>query len=315
VLVELTSFCFLPTSEDLSVVNTPFILFGPFYDWHHVNFGPFSELAHDAGATIFEARLSNKLAACTNDNTSVSVHDIQRLLDHSALHSWVVQQHVRDDLHHSKVRIMPIGFRYHGMRATEETFKQINSEWRNMTIGVLRENYGRQRDVLLLTSFNVHAGLFGEGKGPRSELLRNISAIRSLSHAATTRQFTGPREYASALSRSKFVLSPWGWGPDCFRNFEAIALGAVPVVLSEWTVDQTLKDMPHLSVKNWNQLDETMLLREHYRISKQSYSLVQLTQKFWIDKLFSVASNASEQCNFGTRRRSKTLIVERKLKK
>lgn len=43
------------------------------------------------------------------------------------------------------------------------------------------------------------------------------------------------RQYARTLLRSKFVLCPRGSGPASFRLFEALAVGRVPVILSdEW---------------------------------------------------------------------------------
>lgn len=251
-MVELKSFCFLPSAEDLARVDTPFVLFGPFYDWHHVNFGPFSELDYPKGATIFESRLSNKLAACAKDGVDVGPADIRRLLDHQSLHWWLVQQHVRDDMHHGKIRVLPIGFGYHGQRQFETTFTNISNEWKPMVTRQLRENANRRRDILLLTSFSLHEGLYGERKGPRHDLLRNLSSIPSLVDAAEPHYFRGPQEYANAVTRSMFVLSPSGWGPDCFRTFEVIALGAIPVLLSDWATDQVVAGLPALIVKQWS---------------------------------------------------------------
>lgn len=34
----------------------------------------------------------------------------------------------------------------------------------------------------------------------------------------------------SGVAKSKFVLSPPGFGEDCYRTWEAVLLGAVPIV-------------------------------------------------------------------------------------
>ena len=38
-----------------------------------------------------------------------------------------------------------------------------------------------------------------------------------------------PHEYLSTMFRSKVVVSPWGWGESCHRDYEAMLLGAVLV--------------------------------------------------------------------------------------
>mmetsp|Transcript_24117 Transcript_24117/g.61341 ORF Transcript_24117/g.61341 Transcript_24117/m.61341 type:complete len:135 (+) Transcript_24117:2-406(+) len=48
------------------------------------------------------------------------------------------------------------------------------------------------------------------------------------------------REFLSLVSRHKFVLSPPGRGYDCFRTWQAIALGTTPMVVNDPRFDQRL---------------------------------------------------------------------------
>ncbi len=60
------------------------------------------------------------------------------------------------------------------------------------------------------------------------------------------------------LSRSEFVLSPPGAGPDCFRTWEAIYLGAVPIVLkSHWPFSHL--DLPVLIVESFENLEQDII--------------------------------------------------------
>lgn len=53
-----------------------------------------------------------------------------------------------------------------------------------------------------------------------------------------------PHQYRLRVARSKFVLSPPGNGFDCHRTWEAIYLGAIPVVLSHTTPPSFGQGMP-----------------------------------------------------------------------
>ena len=57
--------------------------------------------------------------------------------------------------------------------------------------------------------------------------------------------------YFSAVRRSRFVLSPPGNGPDCHRTWEAVYLGAIPVVLSGVLADEVFETLPILVVSDY----------------------------------------------------------------
>jgi hypothetical protein len=66
-------------------------------------------------------------------------------------------------------------------------------------------------------------------------LVRNTSGLRlwEMEPGATRELFTS--QYAEAILESQFVLCPGGFGPSTFRLFEVMAMGRVPVILSdEW---------------------------------------------------------------------------------
>ena len=60
-----------------------------------------------------------------------------------------------------------------------------------------------------------------------------------------------PEQYRQAVSESMFVLSPPGRGFDCHRTWEAIYLGAVPVVLEGTLPPGLLHDLPIHSVSSY----------------------------------------------------------------
>lgn len=290
-LVELRDLCFLPSPQQVAKLQRQFILMGPFYDWHHVNFGPLTEFEHPNGANIFEARVTNKIAKCTD----ATLGWIWNLADSPSLMWWITHQQVSVQLRHPKIRIVPIGFGYEGWKIgnTKDLYLE---QWRRDLVRRLKQSRHVRRDTLVLKSFTIHTSLFGDtGDDPRTLVTKELDAIPSL-RDTPMQKFDDDVAFSDALRRSKFVLSPWGWGPDCFRHYEAIAHGTIPIVLEEWSVDQTLDQLPRLRIKTWSELNQSMLEHEYERIHTLRYDLTRLTRDYWSRNLFQQTSNASFHC-------------------
>lgn len=73
----------------------------------------------------------------------------------------------------------------------------------------------------------------------------------------TPSEFLTPRSYRKLLTNSKFVVSPPGNGDDCHRTWEAVYLGAVPIVLSShWPfADYAL---PVMVVDSWSEVKDRL---------------------------------------------------------
>jgi hypothetical protein len=81
-------------------------------------------------------------------------------------------------------------------------------------------------------------------RGPLVEMLRS-------SRFGWSPRRMSPEQYRQAVSESMFVLSPPGRGMDCHRTWEAIYLGAVPVVLEGSLPPGLLHDLPIHAVSSY----------------------------------------------------------------
>jgi len=61
------------------------------------------------------------------------------------------------------------------------------------------------------------------------------------------------RDFRAGIMSSRFVLSPPGNGPDCYRTWEAIYLGAVPIVLRNSLADSLHSELPIWAVDDWDE--------------------------------------------------------------
>jgi hypothetical protein len=99
-----------------------------------------------------------------------------------------------------------------------------------------------QRDINFLVCFSMHTN-----RAEREEAMRY--AINTPGCHVVTDPIT-PKQYRKLLLRSKFVISPPGNGPDCHRTWEAMYLGAIPVVKkTSWPFQH--KDLPVIQLENW----------------------------------------------------------------
>lgn len=282
-LVFLKSFCALPTTDSIRRIQHRFVLFGPTYNWHHVNFGTFSEMPLGSMSHIFEAHMSKKLAEC--DKTRA---DLQVLLDADQLQEWFSQQQI--SIYHSKIRPFPIGFGYKDYRTVGEADTTVEG-FKQLMLRVLdATDAATERRVLLTASFNTHSSLYKDDPNadPRARVLNIIKTTPTLANRSQVNFFGDDRDWLRALRQSKFVASPVGWGPDCHRTYEAIAMGCVPIVVEEYTVSQLLEEMPVLIISSWEVLARggAEFLEKQYEIlCSRQYRLDKLFYDYWERKL------------------------------
>jgi hypothetical protein len=103
------------------------------------------------------------------------------------------------------------------------------------------------RDVYLYANFDITTNL----PLRKSALLASLHMREAYVPLGRVDVF----ENLEILNRSKFVLSPPGAGPDCFRTWESIYLGAVPIVLRSYWPFRHL-DLPVLIVDSFEHLEQ-----------------------------------------------------------
>lgn len=104
-------------------------------------------------------------------------------------------------------------------------------------------NNPQVRTTLVLQAFSVHTN--------REERENCITVASQL--GSKRLQHASPFEYRRALSESKFVLSPAGNGYDCHRTWEAMYLGAIPILRrAHWPFIN--RNLPVLLVDEWDEL-------------------------------------------------------------
>ena len=67
--------------------------------------------------------------------------------------------------------------------------------------------------------------------------------------------------YYRTLASFHFTMSPRGNGLDCFRTWEALSLGVVPIVKKSGPFDEIYNGLPVLLVDRWSDVNASLLRR------------------------------------------------------
>ena len=127
-----------------------------------------------------------------------------------------------------------------------------------------------RREILVLQSFNVMTN-----RGEREACANIAKKIDCEILEASTQG-----KYRKCLSESRFVLSPPGNGWDCHRTWEALYLGAIPIVKRAYWPFSNYK-LPVLVIDEWSDLCEMNLANLSF---KQNFTWAQDFWKNFYDK-------------------------------
>ena len=83
----------------------------------------------------------------------------------------------------------------------------------------------------------------------------NISCHRGVS--------VTPEQIYAAASKYPFGLSPPGNGPDCYRTYELLLNGAIPVVQARREYNELFRDLPVLQLPHWNYTQPELVTLMH----------------------------------------------------
>jgi len=86
--------------------------------------------------------------------------------------------------------------------------------------------------------------------------------------------------YLLDLARTKFVLSPRGNGLDCFRTWESLYMGSIPIVKAS-AMDKVFEGLPVLIVNDWTLVSERFLQKKYAVMKTKKYSSEKLFAPYW----------------------------------
>lgn len=123
-----------------------------------------------------------------------------------------------------------------------------------------------------------------------------VSHESSQSLATTTiNRNLSPPEYYDKLIRSRTVLANPGLGYDCFRIWESLLCGAVPVFEKGTGLDRSLYKLPALLLEDFAQASPEVIRQAYvealYRVDEWDYT--RLTESYWMNLVATAQASGS----------------------
>lgn len=104
-------------------------------------------------------------------------------------------------------------------------------------------------------------------------------------------------EFNTALVASKMVLAMPGLGYDTYRLWEALAVGAVPVIEKGVGLDRTVYKLPVLLVEDYYDLTPKLLHQAYteaiYRALRGEWEYQRMTLQWWKGLIFNISHSQS----------------------
>ena len=185
--------------------------------------------------------IKNPFVLVTHNSDHPVTDAYRKYLNDSRLLQWYASNPYIQD--HRKLSPIPIGLANRRWNAGNLTkifaaIKQHRKPWGTRT-------------TLLYVNFAVENNAKERGAAvSQAKKFQNVQIIKSKITLET---------YLEQIGHAKFVLSPPGNGLDCHRTWEAILMGATPVVLSSM-LDPLFDRASAVIINHWSNLTETLLL-------------------------------------------------------
>ncbi len=125
---------------------------------------------------------------------------------------------------------------------------------------------------------------FADLNKPVRKYVRSLFAKKSYCKRGARQPFF---DYLKEMATCKFTLSPQGLGPDCYRTWEALLVGSIPIV-TQSQLDPLFEGLPVLIVDRWDDVTQELLEEKYKEITSKSYDLSRLYMEYWIAKIDQV---------------------------
>jgi len=88
-------------------------------------------------------------------------------------------------------------------------------------------------------------------------------------------------QYFDNMASHAYILSPDGNGMDCVRTWEALYMGAIPIVKTHVFSDYFAKHLPIIVVRSWDQITLNMLNDNMRAFDRRTFNYDMLKASYW----------------------------------
>lgn len=225
-----------------------------------------SAWALDFFFSVIHPHIKNHYILITHHSDATAPGKFERYLDDEKLVAWFGQN--SDIVYHKKFFPIPIGL--------------ANLYYPHGDISIVKQEREQglsgNRDIILYMNFTT-----GTNKAER-EPVWQLFKDKFFCYNFGPKPF---RSYLKDLKRAQFILSPPGSGPDCHRHWEALLMGAIPIIKHS-PLDPLFEGLPVLLVNDWDEVTLDFLHAAYIRIHAQKFEYEKLFAPYWLNKIEQV---------------------------
>ena len=178
---------------------------------------------------------------------------------------------------HPKITIIPIGLDYHTL-TKHAIWGPISSckDQESILINV-KHNSKHFSERKLICYANFHFSMHTKHGYDRKDAFFNLDKNLVYYEKSKVLRFISWKKQ----SEFAFCICPHGGGLDCHRNWEALILGCIPIVKTS-KIDHLYKDLPVLIVKDWKDVNKTLLEKTINSFKNQNFKYEKLKLNYWV---------------------------------
>ena len=122
---------------------------------------------------------------------------------------------------------------------------------------------------------------------PKRRAAYRKPAVEALNKNDIGAWFTGLNyeRYCYTMKRYKFVASPRGMGIDCYRTWEALSFGCIPIVSKHFMYDSY--NLPIIQVEDWRVIDTKWLKLKYEEYLGGIYDYRMLDMGYWYGRIIA----------------------------
>lgn len=205
---------------------------------------------------------------------------LDSLFDAGVIRHWFAQN--CDIMGHPKVTPIPLGIDFHTRhnRVLEgEALQSPDLQDQQLTALTAEQRsseawYRKRPELFVDIQYSLAPNPLD-----RSEALLAAGSLRA---TFKTEERLTRQSYWELMREFRFVLSPLGKGVDCHRTWEALALGAVPII-KRTAISSLFDGLPVWQVGAYTEINDERLAAFAYPVDISPEAIARLTLKFWQD--------------------------------
>ena len=124
---------------------------------------------------------------------------------------------------------------------------------------------------------------FTDWRNPQRKKIRDLFIDQPFCHNGSPCRFN---QYIKETAQHKFVISPPGLGPDCYRVYESLLVGTIPIVQHSY-LDYLYEGLPVLFIDDWQEVTQNFLLAKYTEMTMKKYDCKKLYMEYWLEYIRS----------------------------